>query len=53
MQMVHVASLRRLRRAEAEDGRVDTMGCIRPLYPNFVVFYILDRMGILVFYLSI
>jgi hypothetical protein len=53
MQMVSVASLRRLRRAKAEDGRVDTMGCIRPLYPNFIVFYILDRRSILVFCLGI
>jgi hypothetical protein len=51
--MVHVASSRRLRRTEAENGRVDVMGCIKLLYPNFIVFYILDPRNILVFCLSI
>jgi hypothetical protein len=50
-RMVHVASLRRLRRVETEDGWVDAMGCIGPFYPNFAVFYVLAPREILVFYL--
>jgi hypothetical protein len=38
-----------LRRVEAEDGRVDVMGCIRPFYPTFTVFIVLGSRGILVF----
>jgi hypothetical protein len=49
-QMVHVASLRRLRRVEAENGWVDATGYIGPFYPNFIVFYVLDRRGILLIY---
>jgi hypothetical protein len=49
MRMVHATSSQRLRRVEGEYRRVDMMGCIRPLYPNFVVFYVLSHMGILVF----
>jgi hypothetical protein len=45
-QMVHVASSRRLRWVEAEDGRVDAMRYIRPFYPNFVVFIVLGPKGI-------
>jgi hypothetical protein len=41
--MVHVASSRRSRGDEAEDGRVDVMGCIEFFYPNFVVFIVLDH----------
>jgi hypothetical protein len=32
-QMVHVASSRRSCIVQAEDGRVDAMGCVRPCYP--------------------
>jgi hypothetical protein len=55
VQIVHVASSWRLRRVEAEDGWVDPTGCIRPFYPNFVVFYVLDPRSIclLVFYLGL
>jgi hypothetical protein len=53
MRMVHVASSLRLRRVEAEDGWVDAMGCIGPLYPNFAVFVVLDHRGILVFCLGL
>jgi hypothetical protein len=49
-QMVHVASLRRLRRVEAENGWVDVTGYIGPFYPNFIVFYVLDPRGILLIY---
>jgi hypothetical protein len=49
MRMVHVASSRRLRRAEAEDGWIDAMCCVGPFYPNFTVFYVLDIMSILLF----
>jgi hypothetical protein len=37
-QMVHVTSSRKLRRVEAEDGRVDAMGYVGPFYPNFAIF---------------
>jgi hypothetical protein len=46
--MMHVASSRRLCQVEAEDGWVDATGCVRPFYPNFVIFYVLGPMGILV-----
>jgi hypothetical protein len=51
--MVHVASSQRSRGVEAEDGRVDAMGCIRLFYPNFTFFYKLGRRGILVFWLGL
>jgi hypothetical protein len=51
--MVHMASSRRLHRVEGEDGRVDTMGCVGPFYPNFVILYVLGPRGILVFCLGI
>jgi hypothetical protein len=44
--MVHVASPRMLCQVEAENGQVDTTGCIRPFYQN----YVLGHMAILVFY---
>jgi hypothetical protein len=43
--MVHVASSWRSRGDEAKDERVDAMGCIRLLNPNFVVFVIVDHKG--------
>jgi hypothetical protein len=46
--MVHVASSRRSHGYEAEDGRVDVVGCIELFYPNFVIFVILGHMGSLV-----
>jgi hypothetical protein len=39
--VVHVASLQRLRGDETGGGRVNTMGCIRILYLNFTVFFVL------------
>jgi hypothetical protein len=48
-RLVNVASSWRLRRGEAEDGWVDAMGYVGPLYPNFVIFYVLGPRGILVF----
>jgi hypothetical protein len=47
-QMVHVASSLRSHGDEAEDGRVDVMGCIRLFYPNFVIFIVLGHKGNLV-----
>jgi hypothetical protein len=47
-QMVHVPSSRRSRGDEAEDGRVDAMGCIRLFYPNFAIFVVLGHKGSLV-----
>jgi hypothetical protein len=44
--MVHVASLRRSRGDEAEDGHIDVMGCIRLFYPNFAIFIVLGPKGI-------
>jgi hypothetical protein len=46
-QMVHVASSWRLRRVKIGDGRIDATGCIRPFYPNFVIFIVLGINGIL------
>jgi hypothetical protein len=51
--MLHMASSRSLRRVEAEDGRVDATGCIRPYYPYFAVFIVLGPTDILVFYLGL
>jgi hypothetical protein len=48
MQMVHMASSWRFHRVEAEDRRVDMMGCVGPFYPNFAIFIILCPRGILV-----
>jgi hypothetical protein len=47
--VVHVTPLRRLRRVQAEDGRVDATGYVGPRYPFFVVFIVLGSMVILVF----
>jgi hypothetical protein len=44
-----VTSSRRLRRVEAEDGRVDATGYIRPFYPNFIIFIVLGSRDILFF----
>jgi hypothetical protein len=52
-QMAHMASSRRSRGDEAEDGGDDAMGCIRLFYPNFVVFIVLGPRGILVFWLGL
>jgi hypothetical protein len=46
--VVHVASSRRLRRVEAEDGWVDAMGYIGLFYPNFAIFFVLCHKGSLV-----
>jgi hypothetical protein len=45
---VHMTSSRRSRGHKAEDRRVDATGCIRLLYPNFVVFFVLGHKGSLV-----
>jgi hypothetical protein len=44
-----VASSRRLRRVEAENGRVDATGCVGPFYPKIIIFYVLGPRGNLVF----
>jgi hypothetical protein len=46
--MVHMASSRRSHGDEAEDRRVDVMGCIRLFYPNFTIFIVLCHKGNLV-----
>jgi hypothetical protein len=46
--VVYVAPSRRLRRRQVEDGWVDAMDSIRPCYPTFVVFNVLDPRGIIV-----
>jgi hypothetical protein len=51
--MVHVASSRRSPRDEAEDRRIDAMGCIGLFYPNFVVFIVLVPKSNLVFWLDL
>jgi hypothetical protein len=45
-----VAPLRRLRRRQVEDERVDVTGCVGPCYPTFVVFNVLVPRDIIVFY---
>jgi hypothetical protein len=47
--VVHVAPSRRLRWVQAEDGRVDAMGCIEPFYLGFAVFYVLGPRDNLIF----
>jgi hypothetical protein len=47
--MVHVASSRRSRGVEAEDGWVDALGWIELFYPNFVVFIVLDTAFVFLF----
>jgi hypothetical protein len=42
---VHVASSRRSREDEAEDGQVNAMDCIRLFYPKFVIFVVLGPRG--------
>jgi hypothetical protein len=51
--MVHMASSWMLCGDEAEDGRVDAIGCIGIFYPNFAIFNVLGPRGILVFWLGI
>jgi hypothetical protein len=46
--MVHAALSQRSRRDEVKDGRVDAMGRIRLLYPNFIVFVVLDHKSSLI-----
>jgi hypothetical protein len=43
--MVHVASSRRPHKDEADDGRVDAMGCIGLFYPYFAIFVVLGSKG--------
>jgi hypothetical protein len=45
-----VASSLRLRRVEAEDGRVDATDCDGSFYPKIAIFYVLDSRGNLVFF---
>jgi hypothetical protein len=52
-RMVHVASSWRSRGEEAEDGRVNTTGCIGLFDLNFIVFSVLGPKGILVFWLDL
>jgi hypothetical protein len=47
--MMHVALSWRLHRVEAEDGRIDVTGYVRPFYDNFTIFYVLGHRDILVF----
>jgi hypothetical protein len=50
--VVHVASTRRSREEQVEDGRVDTTDFVRPFYLKIDVFFILCHMTVLVFYLT-
>jgi hypothetical protein len=52
-QVVHMTPSRRSREDQVENGRIDTMGCVRPCYHYFAVFIILDHMSILIFYLDL
>jgi hypothetical protein len=41
-RVVHVASLKRLRRVEAQDERGDKMNCVGPFYSKITVSSVLD-----------
>jgi hypothetical protein len=47
-QVVHVAPSWRLRRRQAEAGRVDATGYVGPCYPCFANFFLLGLRGIVV-----
>jgi hypothetical protein len=47
-RVVHVAPSQRLRRRQAEDGRVDATGSVGPCYPCFTVFFLLAARGVVV-----
>jgi hypothetical protein len=47
-RVVHVAPSWRLRRRQAEAGRVNATGCVRPCYPCFAVFLLLGPRGVVV-----
>jgi hypothetical protein len=47
--MVYVASLRRSRGVQTEDGRVDATGYVRPFYPKIAVFIVLGPKDIVIF----
>jgi hypothetical protein len=55
--VVHMASLRRLHRSDAKDGRFDGVRCdaaqVGPNYPYFVIVFFLAHKGILVFWFTI
>jgi hypothetical protein len=56
LRVVHVAPSRRLRRRQAEAGRVNAKGCVGPCYPCFAVFLLLGPRGVVViltFYLGL
>jgi hypothetical protein len=48
-RVVHMAPSWWLRRDQVEDGWVDAMGCVRPCYPYFIIFYVLGPRGIVIF----
>jgi hypothetical protein len=49
VRMVHVALLWRLCRDQIKNRWVDAMGYVRPCYPYFVVFFVLEHRDNLVF----
>jgi hypothetical protein len=49
LRVVHMASSRRWHREEAEDGRVDVAGCVKPLYPKIIISSVLGVRSIVVF----
>jgi hypothetical protein len=49
LRVVDVASSRKSRGVEDEDGWVDATCCVRPFYPKITVFIILDPKSIVVF----
>jgi hypothetical protein len=48
-RLVHVATLWRLRRVEVEDGWVDTIGCVGPLYLKIIISSVLGPKRVVVF----
>jgi hypothetical protein len=49
LRVVHMTSSRRWHREEAEDGRVDVMGYVEPLYPKIIISSVLAVRSIVVF----
>jgi hypothetical protein len=50
--MVRVTSSWRLREDQVENEQVDVMSYVGPYYPCFIIFFVLDHMGNLVFCLG-
>jgi hypothetical protein len=52
-RVVHVVPSQKSCEDKFKDGQIDVMGCIESSYHCFIVSYVLDPMGSLVFCLSL